>query len=549
MLSNKNREIEEKQEKIEAQNEKLEVQAEKLRELDEIKSRLFTNISHEFRTPLTLIVGPTEQLIQQTSDSKIKSTLQLILRNAKNLLGLINQLLDISRIEKGVVKMNLAKGDLRKELSLICEMFSVQANSIDLALEFSAEDSDFYVYYDKEKIERILFNLISNAVKNTEKGKIQVKLTPGENPDYVKVFVSDTGKGIEKDKIPFIFDRFYMANDESAKVGSGIGLAFTRELIKVYKGNINVESAVGEGTTFTLEIPINTNLFGIGEYNIIDIKEQVTADIQSEIGNTEASVGDEHVSESKSNAQTILLVEDHEELRKFVGSNLSDSYNLLEAENGRIGIELALAKFPDLIITDVMMPEVDGIELAKTLKANENTSHIPIIMLTAKASEQSKIEGLETQVDDYLTKPFSIRELALRIRNILAIRQKLREKYIRSITVSPSEITTNSVDEQFVSRILKVVEDNMADPEFSVETLCDLAGVSRATLHKKLKSLLDQSATEFINTIRVKRAAQLIKQKAGNISEIAYDVGFNNLSYFTKVFKKYIGVAPSEMIP
>ena len=227
---------------------------------------------------------------------------------------------------------------------------------------------------------------------------------------------------------------------------------------------------------------------------------------------------------------------------------MSDCYHIIEASNGKEGIEKALKNLPDIIITDIMMPEVDGIELTKTLKFNENTSHIPIVMLTAKSSSESRIEGLETEADDYLTKPFNIKELQTRINNLVKIRKKLQEKYHRSISVNPSEITTTSVDEQFISKLLKIVEENMVNTDFSVEILCDLAGMSRANIHKKLKSLLNQSATEFINSIRLKRAAQLIKQNAGNISEIAYDVGFNNLSYFSRAFKNHFKITPREMM-
>jgi signal transduction histidine kinase/DNA-binding response OmpR family regulator len=552
ILSAKNREIEEKRQKIESQNEKLEFQAEQLRELDEVKSRFFANISHEFRTPLALIIGPTEQLIQESAEPKIQSSLKLILRNAQNLLGLINQLLEISRIEKGVVKMKFTKGNISKELAFICEMFSSHAIGQGLSLEFVAEEKDITGYFDREKLEKIIFNLISNALKNTEKGKIEVSLSKSQIANRIQISVSDSGKGIEKDKLPFIFDRFYMADDEVGNVGSGIGLAFTKELVEVYKGEISVESKLGEGTVFTLDLPITKEPFDDEEFEILeddhdhDHDHDMPTDYAFESQTVNANE-EENLSRLK-DAKTILLVEDHDDLRKFLETNLCETYNILQAVNGREGIDLACKQLPDMIITDVMMPEVDGIEMSKSLKNNENTSHIPIIMLTAKASEQSKIEGLETQVDDYLTKPFSIKELLVRIKNILAIREKLREKYNRSITVTPSEITTNSIDEQFISRILKVVEENMNDTEFSVEMLCNKAGVSRTTLHKKLKSLLDQSATEFINSIRVKRAAQLIKKKAGNISEIAFDVGFNNLSYFTKVFKKHIGVTPSEMM-
>lgn len=544
LLKTKNLEIEDKKQRIEEQNEKLEIQAKQLRELDESKSRFFTNISHEFRTPLTLIIGPTEQLIEQTQDNKVKTSLQLIQHNAKNLLGLINQLLEISRIEKGNVKLNFSEGDIVPTISLITQVFKSQSIKQNLNIEFKTDFEELNCHYDKEKLERILFNLISNSFKNTEKGKIMVYLQKSKKTDYIRIAVSDTGIGIEKKKIPYIFDRFYMAN-ESSKMSSGIGLAFTKELIKVYKGNIHVESDLGVGSTFTVEIPINPELFSDNEY-LNNNTETQSGHVLNEIIDIE--VNQNKSTNSNKDSETVLIVEDHEELRKFIASNLTPHFKVIEAYNGKVGIEMTIQHMPDLIITDVMMPEVDGLEFTKTIKNNRDTSHIPIIILTAKASEESRIKGLETEADDYLTKPFSIKELIARAQNLLKIRNRLREKYIRSIQVNPTEITTNSVDEQFLSSLLKVVEDNMANSDFSVDILCEMAGVSRTTLHNKLKSLLDQSATEFINTIRAKRAAQLIEKKAGSISEIAYDVGFNNLSYFTKVFKKHIGITPSEMM-
>ncbi len=544
LLQNKNTEIEQKQLKIEAQNLKLENQAEKLKELDEMKSRFFTNISHEFRTPLTLILGPTEQLIENTESPNEKASLLSVKYNAQKLLGLINQLLNISKIEKGMVKLTLSTGDICSHIVFITEMFSSQIKEKRLRLNIKCESEPLIGDFDKEKIEHICLNLLSNAIKNTDKGEITVAVLKGERPGWVQIKVSDTGKGIEPNKLPFVFDRFYMA-DETEKAGSGIGLAFTNELIKVYKGNIKVESEVGKGTTFIVDLPFSSKEFTSEEFIFIDSSQEQMVQQPLE---TEAILTGKPEKKSHSNNKTILVVEDHSELRAFIADNFNGSYNVLEAENGKEGIELAMKELPDIIITDIMMPEVDGIELSKTLKNDEKTSHIPIIMLTAKASEDSKIAGLETEADDYLTKPFSIRELKVRIKNLLSIREKLRERYNRSIEVRPSEITCNSIDEQFISKILKIVEDNISNPDFSVETLCELAGISRSALHNKIKSLLNQSTTEFINTIRIKRAAQLIKKKAGSISEIAYDVGYNNLSYFTKTFKKHFGVTPSEMM-
>ncbi len=541
-----NREVTAKNEKIYNQKRQLEEQAVKLKALDEIKSRFFTNISHELRTPLTLILGPVEQLIEQCADSQVKSTLRLIHCNAQNLLGLINQLLDISRIERGVVKMRLRKGSISAELALIVEMFTSHAQSKGVEIKFISQVNDDVYYYDKEKLERIMYNLISNAVKNTDDGSITILLKDGKKQGEVQIEVADTGKGIEEEKLPYIFDRFYMAN-ESGGMGSGIGLSFASELVKIYKGNIAVQSKLGKGTTFTLTIPKSKDAFSSNEIEPVGV---VNESLSSHLAMPEVAEGNPACKESSSRkyVETILLVEDHDDLRRFIATSLDGNYRVLEAENGRIGIEVVKKEMPDLIVTDVMMPEVDGIELTRTIKSNSETSHIPIVMLTAKASEDSRIQGLETEADDYLTKPFSYRELNVRIQNLLKSRRKLRQKYMRSLEVNPSEITTNSLDEQFVISVLKIVEENMSNPEFSVEQLCEKASIARTTLHNKLRSLLGQSATEFINSIRVKRAAQLIKQKAGTISEIAYDVGYNNLSYFTKQFKKHFNATPSDMM-
>ncbi|HPF93936.1 MAG TPA: ATP-binding protein, partial [Tenuifilaceae bacterium] len=380
-----NNEVSAQNEKINHQKKMLEEQAEKLKEVDELKSRFFTNISHEFRTPLTLIVGPVERMLQRAANNNDISDLRLIHRNAQNLLELINQLLYISRIEKGSVKLKFTKGDICKEISFIVEMFKSHAEGKGLEMKFISCAEAIPAFFDREKLEWILFNLISNAIKNTDSGSITVSLLP-ENPNTVKVTIADTGKGIEPEKLPYIFDRFYMT-EEGGKMGSGIGLAFTNELVNVYKGTINVVSEFGKGTTFTLTLPIATEVFAEHEFDSFDATEQKTLmpEWQTE---TKPLAEPQEIAETKtkhSQAETILLVEDHDDLRHFIASSLSDKYRIVEAINGKVGIELALKKMPDLIVTDVMMPEVDGIELTKTLKTTSETSHIPIVMLTAKA--------------------------------------------------------------------------------------------------------------------------------------------------------------------
>jgi len=546
-LELRNKEVTAQNEQINLQKIKLEEQAKKLHELDEIKSRFFTNISHEFRTPLTLIIGPLEQLLVSVNDSKVLQSLKLMLRNAKNLLELINQLLEISKIEKGNVKLRFQKGNISDELKYIFEMFSSFASEKNIKLTFTHDHFDYTGYIDKEKFNKIIINLLSNAFKHTQKGSINAELAKSENQGFVKVKIMDSGIGIHKEKLPFIFDRFYQAdnNETEGTAGTGIGLSYIKELIHLYKGSISAESVVGKGSTFVVEIPVVLDFYSEDEYELVATEKPEQADIHIE------SEGDGFENKDEKAAvkhETILIVEDHADLRRFLAENLSDTYRIFEAKNGEEGIQKAMSELPDMVITDIMMPKVNGIELTKTLKTTEATSHIPIVMLTAKGSLESKIEGLECEADDYLTKPFNIEELKVRIKNIIKTRKKLQEKYNKSIVVNPSEITTTSVDEKFLSKLLKTVEDNMADSDFSVEMLCELVGMSRANIHKKLKHLVNQSATEFINSIRLKRAAQLIKQNAGNISEIAYDVGFNNLSYFSRAFKNHFGITPTEMM-
>jgi signal transduction histidine kinase/DNA-binding response OmpR family regulator/Tfp pilus assembly protein PilF len=547
-LQLRNKEISEQNEKINQQKKQLVEQANKLSELDEIKSRFFTNISHEFRTPLTLILGPLEQLLNKTKEYSAKKALNLIYRNANKLLTLINQLLEISKIEKGSIKLKLQKCDIVRETRKIVEMFSSLASEKNINLQYLNNKDSMVGYLDKEKFDKILFNLLSNAFKHTSEGEIKVSLTLKADLKKIQLVVQDTGVGIQKEKLPYIFDRFYQVeNSETEKTaGTGIGLSLIKELVQLYRGEITADSEPGKGTRFTVELPVSLDLFEEEEYELVSESLEPDFSVIQEENEGTSNIESEH--NTTKNGEVILIVEDQADLREFIATNLSKDYRILEASDGEEGISKATKEIPDLIITDVMMPKVDGNELTRSLKNNENTSHIPIIMLTAKSSVESKIEGLENEADDYLTKPFNITELQLRIKNILKSRHKLQEKYNKSITVNPSEITTTSVDEKFLSKLLKIVEDNMSNSGFSVEFLCDAVGMSRANIHKKLKQLLNQSATEFINSVRLKRAAQLIRKNTGNISEIAYDVGYNNLSYFSRAFKKHFNMTPKEMM-
>lgn len=536
ILMGQNLEIQKQKEAIEQQNITLENQAKQLKAQDELKTNFFSNISHEFRTPLTLILGPLQSLQEKTIDQSQKEQFNLIQRNALRLQQLINQLLDISRIEKGFVGLKLTKDDICEYIRYLVSSFHSHAIDRNINLTLETSTPNFIALFDKDKVEKIFFNLLSNAFKYTPNGgSIEVTLTI---TDKIALSIADTGIGIAKEKIPYIFDKYYQADSTVVKTyeSTGIGLALTKELVDIHLGTINVDSRPGKGSTFTVEIPLNYDGF---EYNIAQ----------------ENTIPGESIEFTDSNAPTaalpktdysVLVIDDNDDMRKFIISNLNSEYEVYEASNGKLGVDKALEIVPDIIISDVMMPEMDGFEVTRTLKNDKRTSHIPVILLTARSTIESKITGLEAEADDYLTKPFYIKELKIRMGNILKNRQKLRELFGNSINISPSEITVSSLDEQFIAKALEVVEKNMDNPDFDIEEFCDQVGMSRTNLHRKLKAITNKSATEFIRSLRIKRAAQLLKQKAGTVSDIAYMVGFNNLSYFTRCFKEDIGVNPSE---
>ncbi|MFW6219079.1 MAG: tetratricopeptide repeat protein [Bacteroidota bacterium] len=549
LLNEMNTEIEAKKSKIEEQNILLSNQTVKLRELDELKSKFFTNISHEIRTPLTLIMGPAERLLSTNNDTRTRKSLEMILKNSELLLELINQLLDIARIEKGMVEIQFELGEMVSDVAFIAEMFKSKAAEFNNQIEINIPEQEIICYYDKDKFHVILSNLLSNAIKNTRDGKIVLSLKKKAGTGKIELKVADTGQGIPPEYLPHIFDRFYMVANHSVPdkmKGSGIGLAYTREIVNLLKGTITVQSEQGMGTAFTVTLPLTETPVDDKTCNKQDHVENTLTPFKAPIVyenscNTKSSPGKK--------AETILLIEDHEKLRDFLHEHLSENFRVIEAENGEEGFNLAKKENPALIISDIMMPGMDGYELSSKLKSDEKTSHIPIILLTAKATHQSKMKGLNLQVDDYITKPFSFPELEIRVNNILAIREKLRSKYQQSININAANITTTSADALFLEKADKAVKQNIDNPGFSIEDLCAELAISRSGLHRKLKAITGLSTTDFIRSIRMKHAALLIKSKAGQISEIAFKVGFSDVSYFSKCFKKQFGSTPTEFLP
>jgi len=526
----------------------------KLKEIDEMKSGFFANISHEFRTPLTLILGPAEQLEQNETDDNKKEKLHTIKRSANRLLRLINQILDLSKLEKGKTKLFCEEGDVVNFLKGITNSFSSIAERKNISLQFVSEASDIQTYFDRDVFEKIFYNLLSNAFKFTPQGGfIEVKIYQPAS-SFCKVSVKDSGIGISEDDIPKVFNKFFIVENISGftEQGSGIGLALVKELVELHKGSITVESKINEGSTFVISIPIGKDY--LLEEEIAKVKTEeifVSESRVSEFLDEEAvqieSGNRKDDAKSVDDSLIALIVEDNSELRKYIAANLQSDYKIIEASTGKKGCEKAVEIIPDIIISDIMMPEMDGYSLCKKLKADERTSHIPVILLTARAGEEDKLNGLETGADDYLTKPFSSKELSLRVRNLIEIRQTLRKKFSSSLIIKPKEIATGSIDKLFLEKAMNVVEKNISNDKFSVEEFSSEMSLSHSQLHRKLKALVNQSAIQFIRSIRMQRALELLQSNSGNIAEVAWQVGFGDPSYFTKTFSKHFGYLPSDV--
>ncbi|MDF9797814.1 signal transduction histidine kinase/ligand-binding sensor domain-containing protein/DNA-binding response OmpR family regulator [Catalinimonas alkaloidigena] len=528
------------------------LEALRLTEVDAIKSRFFANISHEFRTPLTLILGPVDRFLKKfTEESTERNELLLIRRNAKRLLALINQLLDIAKIESGSMKLEASENDLIAFLRPVLLSFESLAESkrIDYAFDFRFDSLN--LYFDPDKLEKIVLNLVSNALKFTPaRGKVHIEILPVEegNPGFVAIKVIDTGIGIPQDELERVYDRFYQTDraHQHKFGGTGIGLALTKELVSLHHGEILAESVIGKGSTFTVVLPLGKNHFGAEEIADKSSTEKPVTDVEGH-EQTETLRDGEMIKASES---IILVVEDNPDLREYIKLHLSDHpktrhFRVAEAIHGKEGFEQALRLIPDLIIADLMMPEMDGLALCAQLKKDERTSHIPVVMLTAKADRKSKLEGLESGADDYMSKPFDADELMARITNLTAQRELLRKKYAQSFTFEPEKITVNSVDQRFLERVKFILEKRMDDPALDVNDFSHEIGMSRSQFYRKLKSILGQSPNQFIRDMRLARAAQLFDEHFGTVAEVAYAVGFSNLSYFTKSFKDKFNKLPS----
>ncbi len=526
--------------KNQLQNERVETDS--LRKLDQLKSHFFANISHEFRTPLTLIIGQIETLLDSENDRNRKKKLISVNNSAGQLLSLINQLLDLSKLEAGKMELELEKQNLVPFLKNHFFSFESLAESKNITLSFSSSRTAINVRFDTDKLEKVFFNLFSNAIKFTEPGgQIDVSVDVlHPNKDVVEIRVKDSGIGISSERLPYIFDRFYQADSSNTRKyeGTGIGLSIAHEMVMLHSGTIDVESSEGEGTEFVVRLPIEEDQTTVDHESGVD--EQLLTEEDSglkPLPDFDALLSDHD--------EIVLIVEDNEDVRSFIAEQLRGKYKILEAANGMEGIAVSQGTIPDLIITDLMMPEMDGYAFSEKIRGDEKTSHIPIIMLTAKAGLNPKIEGLELGIDAYLTKPFHVKELKTRVRALIQQRKNLKQQFSSTTYFKPSVIAKTPADQNFLAKAIDVIDNHLSDEEFRVEDFAGSLNMSSSQLNRKLNALVDQPAGNFIRSVRLQRSAELLNQTDKPIAEICYDVGFNDQAYFSRVFKKQFGKSPS----
>ncbi|HEX2933737.1 MAG TPA: ATP-binding protein, partial [Bacteroidales bacterium] len=503
-------------------HKKQQMQKQQKEELDQMKFSFFTNISHELRTPLTLILTPLDSILKKTDDSHLKTQLTGIYRNAAELLKMVNQLLDFRKLEIKGETLQLSYCSINEFLESIAYAFNDLKNEKKITFNFESSAPNLYAYVDRDKLHKIVNNLLSNAFKFTpEEGKITLKLTKEADTPEFRIIVCDTGCGIPEVDLPHIFDRFYQAkNQKNPNTGSGIGLHLVKEYVVLHNGTIDTESQANQGSTFTVCIPANLQ------------PEELTTTL-TETGEEKQTL-------------KLLLVEDNQEFRAFLQSELSDKYHVIVATNGKEGLEKIHTELPDLVISDVMMPEMSGTELCRILKKDVSISHIPVILLTAKASDQAQIEGFEAGADAYISKPFNMDILLLRINHLIEQRQQRKDIFKNNIDISPEAITSTNVDEELIKKALKLIEKNMDNSLYSVDQLSKDMFMDRSNLYRKLLAIVGQTPTEFIRAVRLKRAAQLLESGL-TVAEVADKVGFRGTtSYFAKCFQEEFGMKPSK---
>ena len=519
----------------------------KLRQLNEMKSVFFANISHEFRTPLTLIKIPVEMQLASKDISPIhKVQLNSVKKNTDRLLGLVDQLLNLSQLEANTLSLNVSLVKPNSWFKACIESFQYAADQKFITFSILLDFPDEEVCFDPDVVQKVINNLLTNAIKYTHMGG-HISFEAGTKAEQLAIIVKNNGEIIAPENQAKVFDRFYQLNPQPN--GAGIGLALVKELVELHHGTIVLTTSEAYNI-FTVEIPVSEKSYQKFEINRKPLHEVPFCEEEKmEMSEQNISVNGRNKfinNEESAECEILLIVEDNADIRSLIRKQFESNYLVEEATNGREGIKKAKSIVPDIIISDIMMPEIDGIELTRQLKSDEITSHIPIILLTAKAGEENELIGLENEADDYILKPFSAEKLNKRVQNLIGIRKKLREKFNQELVLKPKEITLSSHDTAFLQKVQQLLDEKLTSNEFTTEYFSTAIGMSRMQLHRKLKSLVGLSTSEFIKSQRLKLAFDLIKNSQDNISGIAYAVGFNDPSYFSKCFKEAYGKSPSE---
>jgi len=518
-------------------------------EMENLRTRFFTDISHEIRTPLTLITGPLENLIQEEEQTeKSLKWLNAIKRNSQRLLQLVNQLLDIARLDAKQMKLVLEYSDVLKHLRILANGYHSLAEVSHIRLVLDIPDNEMIQWIDRDKVEKVSANLLTNALKYTpEHGVVTFRVRILTRTPYsmeqpaIRILVADNGPGIPDQEKSKVFDRFFRSEKaDTAAGGTGVGLSVTRDMLDLMHGDITLKSMEGKGSVFAVTIPLGKDHLADNEYIIKEAGQPVSVEVETLEPGHQSST--KEIENGKS--LSVLLIEDNNEVRSFIKESLETGYIIIEALDGIRGLNMATSEIPDLIITDVMMPGMDGFKLCKKLKTDERTSHIPVIMLTARALDHDRLEGLETGADDYMIKPFRLEELTVRIRNLIEQRERLREKYSAHIKLNLGELTVTTLDDKFLKKVTGIIADNLYDFRFDVGTLQERMNMSSSNLYRKLKVLTGESPVQLLRIMRLKMAASLIKRNNLSITEVMLQVGFSNQSYFSRSFKEFFGETP-----